>query len=104
MAAATWLNSRCVSECERETACPTRDNEQTVSDLLIYDGQGHNRNKSRTFKSVHFKNMDPTCRPFTGIAFKDSVQHWLAVVHDEECSNVLSRPNLSHLSDNIPQG
>lgn len=39
-----------------------------------------------------------------GSLVKDSVQPWLAVVHDEECSNVLSRPNLSHLSDNIPQG
>ncbi len=93
-----------MSESERATACPITENEQTVSDLFIYDGQGHNRNKSRKFKSVHFKNMDPRCRPFTGSLVKDSVQQWLAVVHDEECSNVLSRPNLSHLSDNIPQG
>lgn len=53
---------------KRSCFCSPEDNEQTVSDLLIYDGQGHNRNKSRNFKSVHFKNMDPTCRPITGIA------------------------------------
>lgn len=93
---------------KRKRSCfySSEDNEQTVSDLLIYDGQGHNRNKSRNFFKKKFisRTWIPRVGLSRGSLVKDSVQPWLALVHDEECSDVLSRPNLSHLSDSIPQG